>query len=333
MNRLLPIARVAVFHVTGYAMAQQAAPEAPAIRAGFEGKPWAVQLIAPGFELQRNGVRPDGRVYLLARRGAFGLSIMLEKVHGTATDDGCVKTFAARAKGNSAFKPVEVTQSRLGKVPTLEYLIAEAGGVQVRQKSLLGCLAREDVYADIHLSKMRYDPADREELLAILSSASIIAVDPASNAQPPTVSSLDLMEAGSRFFLRRDYGKAIASYQPALDLEEKEQKLTPTLWRVLIDNLAMAYGLSGNEGAAEKVLKYGISKDPAYPMFYYLMADVADVYGERNDLNKAMEYPRLALANKENVNAGEALPDPLEDDSFKRFRKNAEFRKLAAQFE
>lgn len=329
MIRILPIAQVVLIQAGVFAMAQQSAPEAPAIRARFEGKPWEVRVIAPGFAVERDVVQPDGRVYVLARRGAFGLSIMLEKVQGAATDDGCVKTFAARAKGNNGFKLSEVTQSRLGEVPTLEYMVAEAGGVPVRQRSLLGCLAKDDVYADIHLSKMRFEPADREELLTILRSASIAAADPAASARPRTSSSLELTAAGSRFFLQREYGKAIASYQPAFDLEKKERKLTPTLWRVLIDNLAMAYGISGKESEAEEVLKYGISQDPTYPMFYYIMADV---YGERNDMNKAMEYLRLALANKENVNAGETLPDPLGDDSFKRFRKNAEFRKLAAQF-
>lgn len=45
-----------------------------------------------------------------------------------------------------------------------------------------------------------------------------------------------------------------------------------------------------------------------------------------------MKNLRLALQYKANVIPGEVLPDPVKDDSFKRFLNNDEFKKLAAQF-
>jgi hypothetical protein len=72
-----------------------------------------------------------------------------------------------------------------------------------------------------------------------------------------------------------------------------------------------------------------LSKDPEYPMFYFLMADTV---AERNDLENTLKFLRLALKFRANVIAGEKLPDPLRDDSFKRFAGNAEFKKLAAAF-
>jgi tetratricopeptide (TPR) repeat protein len=123
--------------------------------------------------------------------------------------------------------------------------------------------------------------------------------------------------------------QAIGPYQEALELEKKDQKLDRTKWRVLTDNLAMAYGITGKLTTALEVVNYGMSKDPAYPMFYYI---AADSYAERNDFDNTMKYLRLALAHKSGVTPGETLPDPNEDDSFARFLKNDEFRKLAAQF-
>jgi len=99
--------------------------------------------------------------------------------------------------------------------------------------------------------------------------------------------------------------------------------------RVLVDNLTMAYGSTGRLDAAEQVLNYAVSKDPTYPMFYFLMADT---YAARDDLENTLKFLRLALKFRENMNPGEKLPDPLKDDSFKQFYQNEDFRKLAGQF-
>lgn len=43
---------------------------------------------------------------------------------------------------------------------------------------------------------------------------------------------------------------------------------------MLIDNLAMAYGITGKLTSAEEVVNYGISQNPTYPMFYFVLADL-----------------------------------------------------------
>ena len=72
--------------------------------------------------------------------------------------------------------------------------------------------------------------------------------------------SLQYVAEGSRYYLDRDYKKAIPPYQKALDLEKKERKLEKNIWIVLVDNLAMAYGISGDIKNSMSVLEYGISK-------------------------------------------------------------------------
>jgi tetratricopeptide (TPR) repeat protein len=138
-------------------------------------------------------------------------------------------------------------------------------------------------------------------------------------ANPET---LQLMQQGSAFYLQHDFKRAIPPYQRALDLEKQNRTLNQTLWRVLIDNLGMSYGVSGNLKKAKETFEYGLSKDPKYPMFHYNMACT---YAEMNDPDKAIDYLKQAFAYKENMIKGERMPDPWTDSSFERFMNNDKF--------
>jgi tetratricopeptide (TPR) repeat protein len=133
---------------------------------------------------------------------------------------------------------------------------------------------------------------------------------------------MDLMEEGSYHFLKHDFQAAIPPYQKALELEKQDRKLSNTLWKVLVDNLGMAYGITGNLDKAKETFEYGISKEPDYPMFYYNMACT---HAEKENMDKAIEYLRLASDRRENMLPGEPFPDPAKDDSFARFMKNPKF--------
>ena len=131
-----------------------------------------------------------------------------------------------------------------------------------------------------------------------------------------------LMEQGSRFFLERDYKRAAPPYQKALDREKANRTLSETLWRVLVDNLGMSYGIPGDLKHAKEIFEYGLSKDPKYPMFHYLMACT---YAEMNDVDNTILYLQHAFQYKENMIKGEKFPDPWTDDSFQRFMKDDKF--------
>jgi tetratricopeptide (TPR) repeat protein len=131
---------------------------------------------------------------------------------------------------------------------------------------------------------------------------------------------------GSRYFVQQNFDAAIVPYQQALDAEKQSPSLTKTDWLVLIDNLGMAYGITGDLNRAEQTFNYGISKDSTYPLFYYGLACVA---AGRNDMDKAMDFLRKAFSYKANVIPGESMPDPRQDDSFKPFLSNHKFRAFA----
>lgn len=133
---------------------------------------------------------------------------------------------------------------------------------------------------------------------------------------------MDYVMEGSVHYRDQDFKKAIPPYEKALELEKAHPTLEKKFWIVLVDNLGMSYGISGNLKKAKEVFEYGISKDADYPLFYY---NLACTYGEMKEMDKAIEYLRLAFARKKNMIEGEEFPDPSTDASFERFMKNQKF--------
>lgn len=51
----------------------------------------------------------------------------------------------------------------------------------------------------------------------------------------------------------------------------------------------------------------------------------ACTYGGMDEMDKAIEYLKLAFERKENMIAGEKMPNPANDSSFERFINNERF--------
>ena len=148
------------------------------------------------------------------------------------------------------------------------------------------------------------------------------------NQSSQAAQTLELVREGSSYYIKHDFEKAIGPYQKALDLEKEKRTLDKTIWKVLVDNLGMAYGITGDLDKAKETFEYGISKDPDYPMFYY---NLACTYGEKKDMDKAIEYLKLAFERRENMIEGERMPNPATDSSFKHFMQNEKFKAALAE--
>ena len=163
-------------------------------------------------------------------------------------------------------------------------------------------------------------------ILILILSTLCYSLTFGATASVPTAqdgkTALQYLEEGSSYYVRHDFKRAIPPYQKALELEKEHPTLDKTLWKVLVDNLGMAYGISGDLRKAKEIFAYGISKDPDYPLFYYNMACT---YGEMKEMEKAIEYLKLAFERKKNMIRGEHMPDPATDSSFARFMKNETF--------
>ncbi|MFN6962374.1 MAG: tetratricopeptide repeat protein [Pyrinomonadaceae bacterium] len=144
---------------------------------------------------------------------------------------------------------------------------------------------------------------------------------------PVTGDVMKLVAEASRYYMAGDYKRAIPPYQKALDLEKQKRSLDRSVWIVLVDNLAMAYGITGDIKRSQAVLEYGISVEPTYPLFYYNMACG---YGELGDEAAAIQQLGLAYKHKANMLPGEKFPDPMTDSSFAKFRSSDTFKKAVA---
>ena len=160
----------------------------------------------------------------------------------------------------------------------------------------------------------------KRQFVRCLGIALLLPVISISASTAPQV--LQYLQEGSAHYLKHEYKEAIGLYAKALELEKKQPTLDSTLWRVLIDNLGMAYGISGDLKSAKETFEYGLSKDKTYPMFYY---NLACTYAEMNDMDASIANLKLAFSYKANVIATEQMPDPATDDSFQRFLKNERF--------
>jgi tetratricopeptide (TPR) repeat protein len=140
--------------------------------------------------------------------------------------------------------------------------------------------------------------------------------------------SFEYLAEGSKYYMNGDYQRSIPPYQKALDLEKKERKLEKKFWIVLVDNLGMAYGITGDIKSSFDVFEYGIATEPTYPLFYYNMACG---HGELGDEENAIKYLRLAFKYKDNMLKSEHLPDPMNDSSFARFRESESFKKAVKE--
>ena len=290
--------------------------DASTVTVRLSGKEWSVAVNVAGLTVTKNGVQPDGRHYLLAESDeGFAFSLYLEKLQGTAESAGCHDSLARRAE---QWAPVakDIKWSKSDEMETLQFLIPEYHGAKVQQENVFGCLAREDVYLDVHASKTLYTADDEKRLRGLVASVRFV------EGGGVAVEGEDLKTA-SRFYLAGDYARAIPSYEKVLQREKAHRQLNPTLWRVLVDNLGMAYGIKGDLKRAKETFDYGVSQDPTYPMFYY---NLACTYAEMGDQKTTTGYLKQAFQYRANVLHGESMPDPCTDSSFDRFMKDKEFK-------
>ena len=294
-----------------------------------------------GFKKDIDQVKPDGRRYLTASHPKTGLNVAvtLEKVPTQVSAQGCREQLQLIRNGPLVAHGHDIKLNADGKIPTLEYTLRKFRGDLLDQKHMYACLAQDNVYADIQLSKMHYTAADAPLFQSILETARL-QPEPSKiiqtklpappriiQAQPPAPpNSRELLDIGNALYRRNHYAQAIPPYQKAFELEKAEPQLDRTLWRVLIDHLGMAYGKTGRLKEAKATFQQGIQADPTYPMFHY---NLACTFAEMNDLDHTMQSLTIAFRHRKNKNPGDkGMPDPRQNSSFQRFMKNETFRNL-----
>ena len=291
------------------------AGESSTFRVWVPERPWVMVVDLPGFAIEFNGVQPDGRRYLFGKNeSSVVFSALLEAATAPATLEECRRHQTERAEKKDFAKE----DIQMGEEPgrtLLEYTIPVAGGFNLKQRNLFVCIPKDDVYIDLHFSKVRYLPADKKLFRAILDTVRFAEIG-----------SWEYFALGSRYYLQRQYTRAIPPYEKALALEKQERQLEQNYWRVLVDNLGISYGITGKLQEAKAVFEYGISQEPDYPFFHY---NLACAYAEMGDAENATASLRTAFQHKANMIPGETMPDPRQDSSFQPLmQKSPEFRRF-----
>jgi len=275
------------------------------------------------FQVRGVSLRPDGSGIQIGAADKDGgmVTIFVQLSDGPGGATACrakwwPETRDSFVKKTNA-KLVGVTQYELNDVAIVEYRIPEFQGKPVNQSIIHTYYAGGDIWAEVHLSRM----GDVQPLKTFLSRVKILP-----DYKPRA---MEYLEFGSARYEEHDYANAAKYYQHALDLHNGGDTLAPVLWKVLVDNLGMSYGISGDNERAQKVFLAGIQQDPSYPMFYYNLA-CADA--GMNDLDGALENLKKAHEHKANMLPGESLPDPKTDDSFTKYANDPKFQAAARSF-
>jgi len=287
-------------------------------RLSLPAKDWGVVLNLPGFAVKSVETKPDGRRYMVAENETTNVvvSLTLEEVKSGGPASSCRDSLKNRTK-NVPLKIKDVRFSRSGDVDVMHYRVPELRGQSINQESMFACQFYDNSFIDLHVSKVNYVAADEQLFSDVLRSMHLDTVQRSSK---------ELVEQGSRFYLQHDYKGAIGPYSHALELEKANPELEKSLWYVLVDNLGMSYGITGDLQKAKETFEYGVSKDPTYPLFHY---NLACTYAEMGDAAEAGNFLKKAFEYKANFLPGESMPDPRKDDSFKKLMKNnKEFRQL-----
>ena len=148
----------------------------PKVSITLANEPWILAFDAKDFAVKNNELQPDGRAYLLAenQKTSVTLSVYLERVSGAATETDCDESQKQRLGEKVEYKREMVVTKKSAGMTIVEYTIPEFQGVPVQQRNLYACLPKDDVYADIHLSKVSFKPQDEKLFTDVLDSAHFI---------------------------------------------------------------------------------------------------------------------------------------------------------------
>ncbi len=130
---------------------------------------------------------------------------------------------------------------------------------------------------------------------------------------------------GTALFRQEKYSAAVVPYEKALVLEKAGVHLSLPQRRILIDQLAISYGESGQLKKVHELEQQAIADDPEYPLNYY---NQACAFAEESNKDKMLENLSLAWQHKEGILKGEKMPDPRADSSFKKYLEDEDFVKL-----
>jgi hypothetical protein len=280
---------------------------------------WSVS----GFGIVENSAKPNGKELGVRARDASGkvtfLGFLFVVPDAPTTSVKCRDdVLAQEKKANSTLKIVR-TSEILAPAGLPVALVAHTtpnrdGSTTYR---LRGFVATGDICGDLEFYSSKAITDEDPDLKKTFLS---YRLDP--NYAPQFH---DVVMYAQVLFRHHDYSAAAPLFEKGLTMVPSDGapfKSAILARRVMRDQAGVSYGISGDLEKSRSIFEKGIADDPTYPLYYYSLA-CADA-AEKN-LSDAKRHLQQAFDRKANVNPGESMPVPTEDDSFLPYKDNKDF--------
>jgi tetratricopeptide (TPR) repeat protein len=307
---------------------------------------WSLDVSLKGFIVTMEEIKASGSVYNFnagqfpekktssPRRANLRIHMEPAQLKGSAAD---LRVFAMKMKAkNKAVDKGSLKALEYGQIPLIRYNVPIPDLLNMysstpdllnrnrgpsQTKSLEAFFVKDDVWIMVGVEVDPFKEDDEQLFYSILDSVKII-----DNAAPS--SSFDYYQKGRSLFLQGKHREGVEPLSEALKLEQAKAQLGKSEWRELVYNLANAYGAVGNKSAFDEVLEYGINHDPTYYRFHFTRARMHASEGKLDETIASLEKAFLYQQSEPPlIRIFDALPDPLYDPAFERFRKDDKFRK------
>ena len=150
----------------------------PVTKLSLPEKNWFVELATKGFTVEKSGEKPGGQgIMFLATNDVTGVIMSAYFIKGPKLSNSKeVREYYWGYEKKGPLKIEEVKFTDLGDMPLFEYTVKELEGRQIDQKHYRGFIGKEDLWFDIHLSKVQYKPEEDKLFTSILKSVKISTV-------------------------------------------------------------------------------------------------------------------------------------------------------------
>ena len=142
----------------------------------FGNEPWHLILSLSGLTPAEGFPgSPDRDVFTYTNDRLMNLSVVVENAHAPATLASCRDVFAQRKQGYDGITGVQLIneiEGQRGDAATQEYEVRLPN--RAIHHNVFSCRARGTYYIDVHVSKLGYQPSDRDALMALMDAVTIV---------------------------------------------------------------------------------------------------------------------------------------------------------------
>jgi tetratricopeptide (TPR) repeat protein len=285
---------------------------------------WAIEIVLPDFNQAKMNMSSEieGR-YLYADNDSLHtfISIGIEENKYNYQDCTQLRDASwAELKSQFVEKEVLLLDSAIyveGRCAFADYTILSIDDELVMQKNLIAYFIQNNICVTVQLAKTMFQEKDFDLFKQILGSLKIIA--------PYRHLSIEHFIDACSYFAASNYLIASRIYQKALFQDQKDHLLSQEQFYILLSNLGLSYGMTGQTQKGIDLLNRGIAYDRFFPMFYY---NLAVVYAQVDNLVETIYYLSQAYMNKKSMPAEEEFPDPRKDILLKKYWKNDRFKEF-----